>query len=128
MSKHVLIGSLLVGAALLVSGAGYAAPGATAPANPPAGPPRGQSMMERMDANHDGKISYDEFRAAHEQRAQREFKQIDANGDNVVTEDELRTARERMRDMHRARMEQQRPPQGEMPWREPRPASPPANP
>ncbi len=128
MSKHVRIGSLLVGAALLASGAGYAAPNAAAPANPAAGPPRGQSMMERMDTNHDGKISYDEFRVAQEQRAQREFKQIDANGDNVLTDEELRTARERMREMHRARMAQQRAPQGDMPWREPRPASPPANP
>jgi Ca2+-binding EF-hand superfamily protein len=45
--------------------------------------------FQRLDANHDGKLSLDEF-AATQQRA---FERLDRNNDGVITRDELASAR-----------------------------------
>ena len=53
-------------------------------------------MFREMDANHDGKISKDEWMAYYEKR----FKRLDRNGDGFITKDEVRVEmreeRERM--------------------------------
>jgi len=41
-------------------------------------------MMTQADANHDGKITRDEFVAAASQRAEKKFAHMDANGDGVL--------------------------------------------
>lgn len=51
-------------------------------------PPRGQ-MMERLDANKDGKIQKDEL----PERLQPAFDRLDANGDGALDEEELQALR-----------------------------------
>ena len=55
---------------------------------------RGAVMFERMDADSDGKVSLEEFLAAHKER----FKKIDADGDGYLTPDEMKAARDEMRE------------------------------
>lgn len=62
-------------------------------------------MMEEADTNHDGKISFDEFKAAHEKRMQEQFKHMDANGDGFVDKTEMEKGREQMRERMKERME-----------------------
>lgn len=57
-------------------------------------PVRGAAMFERMDANHDGKITKEESLAARE----RMFKRLDKNGDGSVDEAEIQTARQAIKD------------------------------
>ena len=45
-------------------------------------------MLQKLDANHDGKVTADEFRAP--QLAN--FAKIDANHDGIVSPDEVRKA------------------------------------
>ncbi len=66
---------------------------------PTAIPHSGQSShMLKMDSNHDGKISRDEFRAAHEKRSEEQFKRMDTNGDGFIDEAEMHAAGEKMRE------------------------------
>lgn len=53
-------------------------------------------MMEKADANSDGKISHDEFRAAHEKRGEEHFKRVDTNGDGSIDKDEREAAHKKM--------------------------------
>ena len=64
-----------------------------------------QNMMEQADANHDGKISFDEFKTSHEQRMQEHFKKMDANGDGFIDKAEVQKGREMMREKMKERME-----------------------
>lgn len=64
-----------------------------------------QNLLERADANHDGKVSYDEFKTAREQHLQEHFKKMDTNGDGFVDRAEAQKARESMREKMKARME-----------------------
>jgi hypothetical protein len=64
-----------------------------------------QGLLERADANHDGKVSYDEFKAAREQHLQEHFKKMDANGDGFIDKTEAQAAREAMREKMKTRME-----------------------
>lgn len=68
--------------------------------------PDGKSlgMLEEADANHDGRISFDEFKAAREKRIQENFKQIDANGDGFIDQAEAQRARELMHEIVKERM------------------------
>ena len=62
-----------------------------------------QQMMERLDTNHDGKISDDEWKAGADKR----FDVADTNHDGFVTEGELKAEREKRRaeqDARRAEM------------------------
>jgi Ca2+-binding EF-hand superfamily protein len=52
-------------------------------------PPKNWMTYDEIDANHDGKITLDEFKAAQEKIAQGRFKKIDQNGDGQLTKDEL---------------------------------------
>lgn len=65
----------------------------------------GGKMMEQADTNHDGKISHDEFKAAHEQRMEEMFKKFDANGDGFIDKDEMAKGREAMREKMREHMQ-----------------------
>ena len=54
----------------------------------------GANMFERLDADHDGRVSLAEAQA----KALAMFDRVDANRDGTVTPDERRTARERFRE------------------------------
>jgi Ca2+-binding EF-hand superfamily protein len=50
-----------------------------------------EQMIARLDSNHDGKVSADEFRAPELAK----FNRIDANHDGVVSPDEIKAAASR---------------------------------
>jgi len=92
------------GAALLLALQGTA--WAEEPPPPPPGEEGGHhGMMEKADTNHDGKISYDEFKAFHETKMQEHFKKEDLNGDGFIDKEEARKGREMMREKMHERME-----------------------
>lgn len=64
-----------------------------------------ENMMEQADTNHDGKISHDEFKAAHEKRMEEMFKKLDANGDGAIDKDEMHKGREMMRERMKEHMQ-----------------------
>lgn len=68
-------------------GSAYAADEAAAPDTQ-----KSQRMM-KVDTNQDGKVSYDEFRAANEKRMEARFKKLDANNDGFIDQDERQAAR-----------------------------------
>ena len=49
---------------------------------------RMREAFQKADTNNDGKISYEEFRIAHEKRGEEMFKKMDANGDGFIDETE----------------------------------------
>lgn len=51
------------------------------------------------DANKDGKISFDEFKAAREKHMEEHFKRRDTNGDGFIDDKEKAQAREKMKKM-----------------------------
>lgn len=61
---------------------------------------RGPLMdFTKADTNADGKISYDEFKAAHEKRLQAQFKRLDKNGDGFIDQVEKEAASKRFGDL-----------------------------
>jgi len=61
---------------------------------------RPQRMLEKLDVDSSGAVSYDEFMAGkkaqkHPNRAQRHFVRIDADGDGQITIEELAAAKPR---------------------------------
>ena len=61
----------------------------------------GANMIERLDSDHDGRVSLAEAQA----KALAMFDRIDANRDGTVTPDERRAARERFREGRQGRRE-----------------------
>jgi Ca2+-binding EF-hand superfamily protein len=61
---------------------------------------RMHGAFEQADTNKDGKISYEEFRIAHEKRAEEMFKKIDTNGDGFIDEAERKSFHEKMCERH----------------------------
>jgi len=57
----------------------------------------------KSDTNNDGKISYDEYRAAKEQRTERQFKRMDVNGDGFIDASEQKVAKDKMRALREKR-------------------------
>lgn len=89
---------------------------ADASPTPSATPHPGQSShMLKMDANHDGKISRDEFRAAHEKRSEEHFKRMDTNGDGFIDEAERHAAAEKMREHRKEWRERHQKPEAAKP-------------
>lgn len=86
----------LTGLTLWLAGAALALGTGTALARPGNGP------MARLDTNHDGKVSRQEWLAA----AQRRFDAMDTNHDGVLDRQELQQARSAMRERFRQRWQQ----------------------
>ncbi len=57
---------------------------------------RMREAFEQADINKDGKISYEEFRIAHEKRGEEMFKKMDSNGDGFIDEAERKDFHEKM--------------------------------
>jgi len=78
-------------AAAVNEAAPAAAPAATASVAAPVAPRPGPAamMMSKMDADKDGKITYEEFKSFNEQRIKADFQRFDADGDGSLTEDEI---------------------------------------
>ncbi|MGH7820040.1 MAG: EF-hand domain-containing protein [Candidatus Binatia bacterium] len=55
----------------------------------------GPEKFATMDADGDGKLSFEEFRAAKEKRLQSWYERIDADGDGAVTQEELAAVKAR---------------------------------
>ena len=60
---------------------------------PPPGGPRGEERLERLDTNHDGRISREEMRAASDRR----FDKMDTNHDGFIDQAEMSAGRPPMR-------------------------------
>ncbi|WP_168168882.1 EF-hand domain-containing protein [Shinella sp. HZN7] len=91
--KELLLGAVAAG--LLLSGA--AAPAFAAKGEGRHGP-RHAAMIERLDANKDGKVSLDEFKT----NISATFKTFDADGDGQVTKDEIKARHDAFRDARKA--------------------------
>jgi len=62
------------------------------------------------DTNHDGKVSFEEFKAAHDQMLEKHFKRMDANGDGFIDAQEKQAMHDKMLEMrkkHQEKMHQQ---------------------
>lgn len=53
------------------------------------------------DVNNDGKVSYEEFKAAREKHMEEHFKRRDINGDGFIDQDEKKAAREQWKEQHK---------------------------
>lgn len=53
----------------------------------------------KADANQDGKVTYEEYRAASEKRIEAQFSRMDINGDGVIDEAERLALKEKMKGM-----------------------------
>lgn len=58
-----------------------------------------EKMEMEADANKDGKISFDEFKAAREKHMEDHFKRRDTNGDGFIDQSEKAAARDKMKKM-----------------------------
>ena len=53
------------------------------------------SDIMKVDANNDGRVSFDEYKAAHEERMHTHFKRRDVNGDGFIDLAEKQVAKEK---------------------------------
>lgn len=102
MNNHY---GLAFAAVLLAAQGGAWAADGTGGGQPPAGADRSRSMLERGDADRDGKVSRDEFKALHEKRTEEMFRALDAGGDGYIDADELQRARESRRERMQKRQD-----------------------
>jgi Ca2+-binding EF-hand superfamily protein len=47
--------------------------------------------VEKMDVNKDGKVSFEEFKAARQAHAKKKFEHLDSNGDGFISKDDKRS-------------------------------------
>ncbi len=57
----------------------------------------------KADANNDGKLSYDEFKASREKHMEEHFKKADSNGDGFIDQDEKKAMKDQMKIRHERR-------------------------
>jgi Flp pilus assembly protein TadB len=57
----------------------------------------------KLDADGDGKVSYDEYRASKEKAHERQFKRMDSNGDGFIDASEKQAQKDKMRAMREKR-------------------------
>jgi len=55
----------------------------------------------KADVNNDGKVSYEEFKAARLKHMEEHFKRRDVNGDGFIDEGEKKAARENRKEHHK---------------------------
>jgi hypothetical protein len=55
----------------------------------------------KADANNDGKVSYEEFKAARDKHMEEHFKRRDLNGDGFIDQDEKKAARDKWKEHHK---------------------------
>jgi Ca2+-binding EF-hand superfamily protein len=91
--KDILLGAVAAG--LLLTGA--AAPAFAAKDEGRHGP-RGAAMIERLDADKNGKVSLDEFKT----NVTAAFKAFDADGNGQVTKDEIKARRDAFKEARKA--------------------------
>ena len=65
-------------------------------------------MFEESDANGDGVISKDEFKAHHEKKMDEWFSKLDQDGDGNVTKEEIKAGREKMHERMKDKMKERR--------------------
>lgn len=70
--------------------------------------PGHESPEMKADANGDGKVSYDEFKAAHEKHMDERFKKVDANGDGFIDESEKKAAKDKFKERRKDRREKRK--------------------
>jgi Ca2+-binding EF-hand superfamily protein len=56
----------------------------------------------KADVNNDGKVSYEEFKAAREKHMEEHFKRRDINGDGFIDESEKKAIREKRKERRKA--------------------------
>jgi Ca2+-binding EF-hand superfamily protein len=61
--------------------------------------PQQPAAFVKADADQDGKVTYEEYRAASEKRIEAQFKRMDLNGDGVIDEAERLALKEKMKGM-----------------------------
>jgi Ca2+-binding EF-hand superfamily protein len=85
--KQLILSTLLSSALLIAAISAYA--------NHHEGAEQESEQYEmKADANGDGKVSYDEFKAAREKHMQEHFNRRDTNSDGFIDEAERKTAKE----------------------------------
>ena len=57
----------------------------------------------KLDADDDGKVSYEEYRASKEKAHERQFKKMDSNGDGYIDAAEKKVQKDKMRSMREKR-------------------------
>jgi len=50
------------------------------------------NYIEQMDANKDGKVSFEEFKEARKAYAKKKFDRMDVNGDGFITKDDKKVS------------------------------------
>lgn len=50
------------------------------------------NYIDKMDANNDGKVSFEEFKEARKASAQKKFDRLDSNGDGFISKDDKKTS------------------------------------
>ncbi len=57
----------------------------------------------KLDADGDGKVSYEEYRTSKEKAHERQFKKMDTNGDGYIDASEKQAQKDKMRAMREKR-------------------------
>ena len=47
-----------------------------------------QMSMDKLDVNKDSKVTFEEFKSAHDERMQQRFSRMDVNGDGAISEED----------------------------------------